>query len=291
MHIPDQMLDGTVCSAGMLLAAAGIAVAARAAIRSRNRPPVLRFAAVAALVFAGQMVNFPVQDGTSGHLLGGVLASALLGVPFGVLALALVVTMQALVFADGGVLVLGANVFNMALLGAGLGGLLQRFLSRRGLPSKLAVPVAAWISVLLAASACAVELAAGGTAAIGKILPAMLGVHALIGAGEAVITLCLLRILEQPLVLRRQALVPFLAALLAAALLSPWASSHPDGLERVALQYGFLPEATEPSLAPLAGYAIPIVENPALSTALAGLAGLLLVGLAGMLAGRVLARQ
>lgn len=288
MHIPNEMLNGLICPVSAALAVTGVAAAAYAARRSQNRPSAARFAAVAALVFAAQMLNFPVQDGTSGHLLGGVAAAGLLGVPFGVLALALVVSIQSLVFADGGLLVLGANVFNMALIGAGAGGLLNEVLRKSGLQRHLALLLSAWASVLLAASACSIELAISGTIGAGKVLPAMLGVHALIGVGEAVVTLVLVSAFgSQPATAGRwNVAAPLLGALLAATLLSPFASSHPDGLEWVAEQYGFLKEGAPLFVTPLADYAVPMLSNEALSTALAGFIGVALVIGAGMLLAR-----
>jgi cobalt/nickel transport system permease protein len=287
------MLNGLICPVSAALAVTGIAVAARAATRSQDKPGALRFAAVAALVFAAQMINFPVQDGTSGHLLGGVLASGLLGIPFGVLALALVVTIQSLVFADGGLLVLGANVFNMAVLGAGVGGLLHAALRRSGLHRHLALLLAGWASVLLAATACSVELAVSGTIAAEKVLPAMLGVHALIGIGEALLTLLLVTAFaNKPATSGHwEFAAPFLGALLVATMLSPFASSHPDGLEWVAEHYGFLQEGAPLFVTPLADYALPAISNAALSTGLAGFIGVLLVAAAGALLGRSLQSQ
>ena len=289
MHIPNEMLNGVICPVSAALAVTGVAVAAYAARRSQSRPSASRFAAVAALVFAAQMLNFPVQDGTSGHLVGGVLASALLGVPFGVLALALVVSIQSLVFADGGLLVLGANVFNMALLGAGAGGLLNEVLRKSGLQRNLALLLSAWASVLLAASACSVELAISGTIEAGKVLPAMLSVHALIGIGEALLTLVLVSAFSTQSTTsgRWDFAAPMLGALLAATMLSPFASSHPDGLEWVAEQYGFLKEGAPLFVTPLADYAVPMISNEAMSTAFAGLIGVALVAGAGVLVGRL----
>jgi cobalt/nickel transport system permease protein len=290
MHIPNEMLNGLVCPVSAALAVTGIAIAAHAARRAQEKPTALRFAAVAALVFAAQMINFPVQDGTSGHLLGGVVASSLLGVPFGVLALALVVAIQSLVFADGGLLVLGANVFNMALLGAGAGGLLNEALRKCGLHRHVALTLSACISVLLAATGCSLELAISGTIEAGKVLPAMLGVHALIGVGEALLTLVLVSAFSASAAKagRWDFSAPFLGAILTATMLSPFASSHPDGLEWVAEHYGFLKEGAPLFVTPLADYAVPVIANGALSTALAGLIGVLLVAATGMLLGRLL---
>ena len=110
MHIPNSMLQGAVCPVTALVGVLGVAVAALKAFWSEHKPSAARFGAITALIFAGQMMNFPIQDGTSGHLLGGVLAAALLGTPFGILSIALVVTIQCLVFSDGGFAVLGANI-------------------------------------------------------------------------------------------------------------------------------------------------------------------------------------
>ena len=155
MHIPTSMMNGAVCPVTAAVSVGGIAVAAAMAWKAEHKPAPARFAAVSAFIFAGQMVNFPVQFGTSGHLLGGVLAAALLGVPFGVLAIALVVTLQCLVFADGGLAVLGANLLNMAILGAGAGGWLWQRLAAEAAPQHrpLTLALAAWLSVLLAALA------------------------------------------------------------------------------------------------------------------------------------------
>lgn len=283
MHIPDEMLSGVVCPVGALVAVAGLACAVRAASRAGERPSALRFAAVAALVFAGQMVNFPVLSGTSGHLLGGVLASSLLGMPFGVLAVALVVTLQALVFADGGLLALGANVFNMALMGAGLGGLLQNWLWTSGVNRLVSIALASGMAVLLSASACSFELAASGTVPAGKVLPAMLGAHALIGLSEAAITVAMVCLLDCGRLTRGRwnAAIPLLGALLIVVGLSPFASSDPDGLESVAERFGFLQEGVPFFVAPLANYEVALIGQPVISGIVAGLAGVALTMLFG----------
>jgi len=147
---------------------------------------------VAALVFAAQMFNFPVDKGTSGHLIGGVLAVVLLGPFAGTIALAAVVIIQSLFFADGGLVALGANVINMAGLGALTGFYIYAGL-RKHLTEWLSIALAAWCSVMLAASAASLEIGLSGTFALGTVMLAMLKVHSVIGVAEALITVVLVK--------------------------------------------------------------------------------------------------
>jgi cobalt/nickel transport system permease protein len=288
MHIPQNLLDGSICPVTAAVSGLCLAGAAFAAYRSAEKPDALRFAAVSAFIFAAQMMNFPISGGTSGHLLGGVLASALLGVPFGVLALALVVALQAVVFADGGLNVLGANILNMAVIGAGLGGLLRLWLLDKLPPGEsrvwLAAGLASWASVMLASLGCAVELALTGVLPFGTVVPAMLGVHALIGIGEAVITCVALALFARSTAGSRPAArsfaAPALAALLIALCLSPFASPLPDGLEAVMAHYQVLHEAAPPFVTPLADYQVAGIASEGVSTSLAGVFGVLLTFLA-----------
>lgn len=281
MHIPDSMLEGHVCPVSAALAVLGLGVSVCFAIRAREKPGVVRFSAVAALVFAGQMVNFPVASGTSGHLVGGVLAASLLGTPFAVLAMALVLAVQAFVFSDGGILALGANIVNMALLGAGGGGLLfsrwTRALPWRSPLRATTLALSAWLSVVAAALAASVELAAAGTIPFVRVAPAMLMTHSVIGLGEAAITMVLFALFSKEAssrALDRCALVALLPAVATAFVLAPLACGWPDGLEWIAGRLGFLREAVPKGL--LADYAIPFVKDEFASTALAGFLGVLL---------------
>lgn len=278
MHIPDAMLQGVICPVTATVSVVGVLAAAWWAMKSERKPSAGRFAAIVALLFAAQMMNFPVMHGTSGHLLGGVLAASVLGMPLGVLAIALVVTIQSLVFADGGVTVLGANVFNMALLGAGVGGWLQQRLVG-SLGQYAATAVAAWGAVMLAALAVSVELALDGQVAFGSVLAAMLGTHALIGVGEALITVAAVALLANRwghAEGKAQVAVPLLTAALVGLLLSPFASGFPDGLEWVAGQYQFLHEAAPALVSAMPDYSVAAISNASLSTGLAGLAGVLI---------------
>ncbi|HRJ51598.1 MAG TPA: energy-coupling factor ABC transporter permease [Candidatus Thiothrix moscowensis] len=277
MHIPDSMLQGAVCSVTAAVSVAGVLAAAWLVMKAEHKPSAGRFAAVVALIFAGQMMNFPIMNGTSGHLLGGVLAAAVLGTPLGVLAIALVVTIQSLVFSDGGVTVLGANVLNMALIGAGVGGWLQQRLAG-SLGQYVSTAVAAWCSVVLASAAVSLELAIDGQAALGTVLPAMVGTHALIGLGEAAISVAAVALLLNWAEAQGKAhvAVPLLAAVLVALLLSPFASGFPDGLEWVAGQYQFLHESAPAFVGAMPDYTVAAISNESLSTGVAGLAGVLI---------------
>jgi cobalt/nickel transport system permease protein len=272
------MMNGAVCPVTAVAAATGIAGAAWAAAKSEIKPDAVKFASVSALIFAGQMMNFPISGGTSGHLMGGVLAAALLGTPFGVLAIALVLGVQCVLFSDGGLAVLGANVLNMSLIGAGIGGLISSQLRDRS-PSSLArLGFAAWASVVLAALACSIELALSGTVPFSLSAPAMLGTHAVIGLGEALITVLAFALLHAPVAdSKRSALVPAVAAILIALVLSPFASGFPDGLESAAGKLGFLHASAPAFVGPLADYSLPVSLPATVSTGLAGLAGVLAV--------------
>lgn len=276
MHIPSAMIEGAVCPVTAVVATAGVAAALWAASKAESKPTASRFAAVSAMVFAAQMINFPVQFGTSGHLLGGVLASVLLGTPFGVLSMSLILAVQSLIFSDGGLAVLGTNILNMALLGAGVGGWLAGSIRSRSLSTFARVGIAAWASVLLAALACSIELSVSGVVSFSQSAPMMLSVHALIGIGEALLTVAALALLPSAEATgRMETVVPVTTALVIALVLSPFASGLPDGLEWVAASLGFLHDSAPAFAAPLSGYAFPGI--PVLSTSLAGATGVVAV--------------
>ncbi len=192
MHIPDGFLSSEVALACAVPAAAAVAYGVRRAGVDLDERRVPLLGVTAAFVFAAQMLNFPVAGGTSGHFLGAALAAILLGPWLACLVMAVVLFTQAFVFADGGITALGANVLNMGVVGAlVVGGLMvaARSLAGRSRGALLAIAAGgAWLAVMAGAGATAVELAVSGTVPLGTVLPAMLGVHALIGVGEAVVT-------------------------------------------------------------------------------------------------------
>lgn len=270
MHLPDGMLAGHAEVITGAVAAGGVVVAARAARHELAEVSAGRVAAVTSLVFALQMVNFPVAQGTSGHLMGAALAVVLLGPGLGVLSVTGVLTLQALLFADGGLSSLGANVVNMALVPGAVAWTVFRRTDR--------VALAAFVSVLAASLAFSVEYALGGLGDADVLLVGrdMLGVHLLIALGAAAIT-TLVVWADRRWEPRPAAVVA--GALGLAVLVAPWASPNPDGLERVAIDRGFASLAAAPDLVtPFVDYTTSGVGQPQLTVALAGLVGVALAG-------------
>lgn len=192
MHIPDGFLSTPVSAAGWIVTVGAIAYAARRAERTLDDRAVPLMGVMAAFIFATQMMNFPVAGGTSGHLLGGTLAAILLGPWAAVIVMASVIGLQALLFQDGGLVVLGANIFNMGILTVAVGYLAFRLLApvarSGGVGFVIAAFVAAALSVVVASIATALQLGVSGTSPLQVALPAMAGVHILIGLGEGAIT-------------------------------------------------------------------------------------------------------
>jgi cobalt/nickel transport system permease protein len=193
VHIPDGFINAQTSLAAGAVAAGGVGVSLRRAAQTLQERQAPLAGLVAAYIFAVQMLNFPVAAGTSGHLLGGVLAAVLVGPWAACVCVAVVLFVQSL-FADGGLTALGLNITNMAIVGV-FGGWAVFLLLRRVLPATrpsvvVSAGIAAGISVVLAASAFVIEYAIGGTggAPVGTVFAAMVGVHTLIGIGEGVIT-------------------------------------------------------------------------------------------------------
>jgi len=228
MHIPDGFLDPKI-STGLVgaavvvlgfsfakvreavtaLAPAAALVAAgrgmsnvvggmRRVLTGDGERTIYQMGMVAALVFAGQMFNFPISSGTSGHLIGGVFASVILGPFAGAIVIAAALAVQMLFFADGGLLAIGANIINMSLFGTIIAYYIYFYL-KKAIPEWLAILAAAWVSVPLAAFACVLELGFSGTIPFEKVIPAMVNVHMVIGIAEALITLALVNVFRSML--------------------------------------------------------------------------------------------
>jgi cobalt/nickel transport system permease protein len=292
MHIPDGFLSTLVSLVLWAASILGVGYSLRRVGQDIGERQVPLMGVLAAAIFAGQMLNFAVTGGTSGHLLGAAIATILLGPWAAVIVMTSVVSIQALIFQDGGLLALGANLFNMAIVGTAVSYFvymtIRRLAGRRSWGVFAGGLAAAWTSILVASLACALELAFSGTSPANIAVPAMAGIHALIGIGEALITLGALTFLRAT---RSDLIMPEVAsarggvgvwafglgiALLLAAL-SPLASAHPDGLEWVADQRGFLEAARAPLFHLIPDYVVPGISNSALATIVAGIVGTLLV--------------
>ncbi|WP_329064703.1 energy-coupling factor ABC transporter permease [Streptomyces sp. NBC_01429] len=328
MHVPDGFINVPVSVATGAVAAGAVAVSLRGARRELDERTAPLAGLVAAFVFAVQMLNFPVAAGTSGHLLGGALAAILVGPYTGVLCISVVLLMQGILFADGGLTALGVNITDMAVVTTVVAYALFRGLVKVLPRTRRSVTAASFVAALVSVPAAALAFTAmyalGGTTdiPIGKVLTAMVGVHVLIGIGEAVITALTVgavlavrpdlvygaRGLTAPLKLRvggelvdaapEPAAVPvpaapvaagpvaarstrafwatgLVTALVLAGFVSFYASSSPDGLEKVAADQG-IDKKTEPHHtddSPLAGYGVKDIADGRISGGLAGVIG------------------
>ncbi|MER5473662.1 energy-coupling factor ABC transporter permease [Streptomyces sp. NPDC002685] len=317
MHVPDGFINAPVSAVTGVVAAGAIAVSLRGARRELDERTAPLAGLVAAFIFAVQMLNFPVAAGTSGHLLGGALAAILVGPYTGVLCVSVVLLMQGILFADGGLTALGVNITDMAIVTTVVSYALFRGLVKVLPRKRRSVTVASFVAALLSVPAAALAFtfiyAIGGTTdvAISKVATAMIGVHVLIGIGEATITALTVgaviavrpdlvygaRGLQQRLKLRVHgelvdaplAAAPVAArsshrkvwitglvtSLVLAGFVSFYASASPDGLEKVAKDEGIDARtgkhATEDS--PLAGYGVKDVSDGRLSGGIAGVIG------------------
>lgn len=305
MHAPDGFLEPSVAAVTGVISLVVMAYAVRAAARELGDRQVPLAGMTAAFIFAAQMFNFPVASGTTGHLLGGALAAILLGPWVGSLVVAVVVLVQAVVFADGGLTALGYNVLNMAIVPA-FGGWAVFWLVRRVLPKNAggvigATAIASGLSVVMASIAFSIEWLFGATApvAFDTVFAAMVGVHTLIGIGEAIISAMVVaavlaarpdlvagardldtaQLADRPRVGARTFVIGgLLVAALCAMVVSQFAASDPDGLEKVASDQGFIDSAGDHSFADslFADYATRGIDNEELSLAIAGITGVAL---------------
>ena len=318
LHAPDGFFSLPVAIAGYAVTSVALAYAVHRTNRDLSERAVPMMGVMAAFIFAVQMLNFPVAGGTSGHLVGGALAAIVLGPWAAIIVMTAVVGLQALLFQDGGLLVLGVNLLVMSILSvlAGYGVYLLVSRAVGALRRPLGMPVGAfagaWTSVVVIAAVAAALLAASGTSPIELALPAMVLVHALIGIGEGLITVFALSFIRaaRPQLLRERVpaetaeaaggnkiawwVVGYVIAL-GAVLIAPFASSNPDGMERVAEDQGFIETAMDAPYNIIADYALPGIANEALATILGGFIGVtimyLLVTGGGYLAYRAIKRR
>ena len=309
LHAPDGFFSLPVAIAGYVLAAVFIGIAIRQTNKNLNERIVPMMGVMAAFIFAAQMLNFPVAGGTSGHLVGGALAAIVLGPWAAILVMTAVVGLQALLFQDGGLVVLGINLLNMSIVSV-LAGYAAYWVSRKlGATFKrlmVGAFIAAWLSVVASAATTALMLGMSGTTPLALALPAMIGVHMLIGIGEALITVFALSFIRaarpallqmpspkpvrgEPLEPRGESAAPVASGMgvrwwvvgyiiaVAVTLLAPLASGSPDGLERVAEDAGFVERAQEAPYAIIADYVVPGIQHEGIATILAGVIGVTVI--------------
>ena len=302
LHIPDGFLSFIVSAVCWAISGMILSVAISRTNKSLGEKQVPLMGVMAAFIFAAQMINFPVAGGTSGHLLGGALAAIVLGPWAAMVVMTAVIAVQSLLFQDGGLLVMGANILNMGLITSVIGYGLYRVVFGRSRRVKLVVAgFAAWLSVMAGALATALQLWLSGTSNLQTVTLAMLGVHAVIGIGEALITVAALTFILQtrPGLMgeesaaarggRGWALAGVVLSLVV-VLLSPLASINPDGLNRVAIDLGFIHSAQSGS-GPFAGYRVPFLESATASRIAAGGIGVLTVLVIAIVTGRSLQKK
>lgn len=288
LHIPDGFLSIAIALITWLVALGLNALAVQRTQLALDERKIPLMGVMAAFIFAAQMINFPVAGGTSGHLLGGALAAITLGPWPAMLVMTSVIAVQALLFQDGGLVAMGANILNMGLLTVLIGYGLYRVAAGQPRGVRLGLAgVAAWLSVMAAALATSLQLWLSGTSALEVVVPALLGVHALIGIGEALITVAALAFIlrTRPDLIEADApsggrgwVAAGLAIALAVVLLAPLASADPDGLERVAEDLGFIELGAEaPPYEVLPDYTIPSLGETPISTIGSGAVGVLIV--------------
>lgn len=296
MHIPDGFLSAGVTGVTWAAAGIGVASALRAERSDPNPIPAGVLGAVAAFVFAAQLINVPIAPGTSGHLVGAVLAAMLVGPWRAMIVMAVVLAVQALLFQDGGVAALGANIMDMGVTGV-LAGYAVATIAARWMRSPRGQVVGgvlgAFASTLAAAVLAAVWLGLSGLYPVLPIVQFMTVTHVAIGVLEAALTGAILVTVMRwrPDLVRgvgadgslpnAGAVVAgvFAVALGVAAFVSPWVSALPDGLERAARQLGFAGRARAAWHAPFPDYTIPVVASPAVATAMTGVVGTVAVAI------------
>ncbi|MCL4376859.1 MAG: energy-coupling factor ABC transporter permease [Actinobacteria bacterium] len=200
MHIPDGFIDIKTAAVTGVFSLSGLIVAVIKVKKFFRAKVVAVMGVFAALIFAAQMINFTVLGGTSGHLLGAALACIVLGPYAGGVIITIVLIVQAFAFGDGGITALGANVFNMAVVGVVSAYLIYKLftkLSKKRIVFYTAVAAGSWFSVVIASAFCSLELAASGTYSLGITLGSMVPVHMVIGVGEAIITTIIIAFIDK----------------------------------------------------------------------------------------------
>jgi len=296
MHIPDGFLSPPVWAAFDVLSVPAVGIMARRAQRHLENGRIPMLGVMGAFVFAAQMINFPVGPGTSGHLVGGTLLAIALGPAAASIVMTAILAIQAFVFQDGGVVALGANVFNMAIAGVLAGYLPYRvFGERPGRSRSAAIFAGGVLSVMVSACLALSELRISGVPMPGHVLALSLGLFLISGLIEGAITVAALGAIERlnPVWVRSPK-EPLLGIVGSAAVVLAVggilaASTAPDGIWSLAGTLGLVSHTPAWLRAPLADYQLHGLASPWLRKAAAGLLGLVLIYTACVLAGKLIA--
>ncbi len=294
MHVPDGFINAQVSIGSGIVSFATLWAYVKNAKNLVADKLIALTGMMSALIFVLQMINFPIAAGTSGHLLGGALAVIVLGPHLGIICISIVVVIQSLLFADGGLSALGINVFNMAIVTSLVGWLVitswKKLFGEANVSIISGSIVAGLLSVIFSSIAFVFEYALGGTVAVplSSVLLAMLSTHLLIGLGEGIITALivslLLRVRSDLVYIKTNEYISnntssiyglFILLLLCFTLITPYASSSPDGLESVAENFGFL--ETDGLVLFLNDYGISGLNNSFLSTIISAVLGIVVV--------------
>tara|TARA_B100000902_G_scaffold22310_2_gene26930 strand:+ start:2323 stop:3252 length:930 start_codon:yes stop_codon:yes gene_type:complete len=294
MHVPDGFINAPVSAATGIISLGTLWAYVKSAKNLVADKLIALTGMMSALIFVLQMINFPIAAGTSGHLLGGALAVIVLGPSLGIICISIVVVIQSLLFADGGLSALGVNVLNMAIITSLTGWLTITFWKKLFGDTRFALisgsVIAGLLSVVFSSIAFVLEYAIGGTVSVplGSVLIAMISTHLFIGLGEGIITALIISLLLRV----RSDLVYvntrkntsnnlstsygiFIILILSLTILTPYASSSPDGLESVANDFGF--EETDGVVLLLEDYGISSINNNFVSTIGSALLGILVI--------------
>lgn len=293
MHIPDGFLSAPVSITGWLGLLGILLFALHRTRRTLAAHQVPLMGILAACIFAAQMISFHVTDGTSSHLLGATLAAILLDPWAAVLVMASVIGVQCLLFHDGGLLALGFNVLNIGVVAGFVGHTtfvqVRKKLGNTSAAQLVGAGVGAWLGVVVAAAVCALDLAISGTSPLAVALPEMMSIYALVGVGEALITVVVLIFIRQTqpnwLVHAAQAsnlnadwITLGLMFAIVLAFISPLADRSPDGLDTVAQHLGFSNLAVQAPYTILSDYTVPFIQDQTLTTIVAALIGVAVTG-------------
>ena len=294
MHVPDGFINAPVSAASALISLGTIWAYIRNAKNLVADRLIALTGMMAALIFVLQMINFPIAAGTSGHLLGGALAVVVLGPSLGIICISIVVVIQSLLFADGGLSALGVNLLNMAVVTSLIGWITistWKKLFGESYSSTISGSfIAGLLSVVFSSIAFVLEYSLGGTVAVplGSVLIAMVSSHLLIGIGEGIITALivslLLRVRSDLVYVNKNTDQSnkitslyglFILLILVLTLITPYASSSPDGLESVAESFGFNEDAGIVLF--LEDYGFENINNNFLSTVLSAVLGIVVI--------------